>query len=150
KWLLLNSGSLWQEKFSEYGEKLFDKIMSSDQSSEQAGLSQWVIQDIKDIKRDQLQKIYKEYEILADLFALNQQYILASLFYQLSLGEVPKNIYQRCELKTKIKKIIPLKESKYSSRLTQLWLKNTKESIKDLLLSLLPTPRKRRNRKKSK
>ncbi|MDJ0579200.1 hypothetical protein [Crocosphaera sp.] len=145
KWLLLNPGSLWQEKFSKYGEKLLHNIMSSNTSSEKGGLSQWVIQDINEIRSYEQKNIYKKYKFLAELFVLNQQYILASLFYQLSLGEVPQDIYQRCELKT----IIPLNKSQKRSGLTQLWLKNIKESIKNWLLSLLPVQFKRRNSRKS-
>jgi hypothetical protein len=72
------------------------------------------------------------YESIAKLFSQVKSYSLAAVFYQLSWGEVPMDIYEKAEIK-----IIPLKKGSRASGLTRLALSNLWQAIKLLLANLI-------------
>ena len=108
-WVLQESKGLWKIELNEYSQNLlYELVQSEPDFKTEDSLSQEIRQSLSDLKNlkeiSDKQPIYPEYRKLAEFFLEFKKYSLSALFYQLSQGSVPSEIYDQVELD-----VIPLR-----------------------------------------
>ncbi|MDJ0731237.1 MAG: hypothetical protein QNJ33_14720 [Crocosphaera sp.] len=135
EYLLMQSSSFWKTYLQDYGQILFgqlfcdylNKPLNSDK------LSRKISSDWKEWQKKQTLSSEKKcyYEWMARLFAKINIYNLAELFYQLSWGEIPADIYKKADIK-----LVYCQKSSRTSGLLKLSISNFIEELKFVLANL--------------
>ncbi|NJR73007.1 MAG: hypothetical protein HC773_03485 [Scytonema sp. CRU_2_7] len=98
EWLLIQSDSIWNVYFKYYARELLKQLIRR----ETKGNDEFCQKVIENLKAKEFQQQYNqfehhfsEYTLLARLFENKHNYPLSALFYQLSQGKVPNEIFER-------------------------------------------------------
>lgn len=133
QWLLIRSKSFWSDYFYDsakyYTKSLLIQIDYPEYCQLDNNFFNKILQNYQQKKLPDATK--KRYEFLARLFAEVRAYSLAALFYQVSQGEVPADIYTQAEIH-----LIDLQKSHRSSGLIGLAWANLTQDLMLLFRNL--------------
>ncbi len=132
EYLFIKSSTFWKKYIRDWGEILFYKI-SFNPSFKKDKLSQKISSDFE--KLDDNHPLASEkkdyYEWMGRLFAQVEMYSLAAFFYQLSWGEIPKDIYKKADIRWK-----SYQKSSRTSGLLKLHISDLRDDLGFVLADL--------------